>query len=125
MTPGRCGRSDGVLWTGFWLAWLTPLSVVLPLPGLVRLVVLLLFVLVVPGAALVCRLDVLDPVVEWALTMTAGLVAFSGGAVLMAWTGWWQPNALVLILAAGSLWPLCAEVRRRSTSLSAVATTGR
>jgi hypothetical protein len=100
------------------LSWLTPLSLVLPLPGLLRLLTVLGFSLVVPGAALVCRLRIDDRVVEWGLAITGSLVVFASGAVLMAWTGWWQPHVLLTGVALASGLPLWAELRDRSTGTS-------
>lgn len=87
-------------WTGLALALLTPLSLGAPLPVPVRLVVVLAFATLAPGAAVVCWLDGLDPVVRAALAMVISLAVFSGVAATMAWLGAWHPTLGVCVIAA-------------------------
>jgi hypothetical protein len=110
---GRRRPSEGVLLTGFSLSWAAPLCVALPMPAVLRLVVVLLFAVIVPGAAVVSRLGFEDRVVEWALTVTASLVICAGASVLMAWTEWWHPRGLFLGLAAACAVALWLELRGR------------
>jgi hypothetical protein len=67
--------------------------------GPARLVMLLAFLLVGPGAAVMSYPRIADRLVSWALTVTASLSIACGIAVLMLWTHTWNPGAAVLALA--------------------------
>ncbi len=77
-------------------------AALLPLPGPVRLVLLLVFLCLGPGAAVVAHVAPRDRLVGWALTLTAGLNVSTGLSVLTLWTGTWAPRVLVVALAAAS-----------------------
>jgi len=66
--------------------------------GPVRLVMLLTFLLIGPGAAVMAHLPVRDRLVSWALAITASLSIACGTAVLMLWTHTWSPQIAVTIL---------------------------
>jgi hypothetical protein len=66
--------------------------------GPVRLVMLLTFLLIGPGAAVMSHLRVAGRLVSSALAVTASLTVACGTAVGMLWTHTWQPRTAVLAM---------------------------
>jgi hypothetical protein len=81
-----------------WSAW-TVLAVELDL-GTLRAVSVLLFVAVVPGAAVTSWLAVDDPVFEATLVLGIGAAVGVATGEILVWTGWWAPLTALEILAA-------------------------
>ena len=75
--------------------------------GHLRLVLLMAFMLVGPGAAVLSLVRTADRFVSWALTLTASLTIACGTAVVTLWTHTWRPDlavgALVAAVATASI----------------------
>jgi hypothetical protein len=79
-------------------------GVALLLPaGPVRLLLVVAFDIVGPGAAVMAHVGVRDTLVAWALAVTASLSAMSLPAAVMLWLGEWQPVLAHVTLLAGTL----------------------
>ncbi|MDT5038135.1 MAG: hypothetical protein QOE03_3320, partial [Micromonosporaceae bacterium] len=82
--------------------------------GPVRLVMLLAFVTLGPGAAVICHVRVTDRLVEWALAVTASLTATAAVATAMVWVHLWQPVAAQAAMASAvGVSGLVALINRR------------
>jgi GT2 family glycosyltransferase len=67
----------------------------------------------VPGSALMTRLRGVDDVATAAgLAIALSLSLVTAGSLALAWTGWWHPELLALLLGGGSAALLLADLRR-------------
>jgi hypothetical protein len=70
----------------------------------------------VPGGAILTRLRTGEAMTDVALAVGLSLAMEIAGSLVLAWSGWWHPEALGIVLGAGSMGLLVAdlvEVRRR------------
>jgi hypothetical protein len=85
--------------------------------GPVRLVMLLAFLLIGPGTAVMSHVRVRDRLVSWALAVTASLTVACGAAVGMLWAHAWRPRVAVLaILVAVAVAAVARVVLDRSVA---------
>jgi hypothetical protein len=70
--------------------------------GPVRLAATLLAALVVPGWAVMTRLETDDPLTTLGMTVAFSLAIETVLSAILVWTGWWHPEVLALALGAGS-----------------------
>jgi hypothetical protein len=71
--------------------------------GSLRLLLVVAFDIVGPGAALMAHVRVRDTLVAWALAVTASLSVMSLPATVMLWLGEWQPLSVHIALLAATL----------------------
>ncbi|WP_181782006.1 hypothetical protein [Pseudonocardia pini] len=99
-------RPDPAVWAALAIGVAAPAAVAVQAPSGIRLVLVLAFVLVVPGTALLAWFPQGDGFVRAALTVVFGMALTAGSAALMLWTGFWQPLVglvLLAVLSVGSL----------------------
>ncbi len=82
-------------------------------PG--RIVATLLAALVVPGWAVMTRLEADDALTTLGMTVAFSLAIETVCCALLVWTGWWHPEALALVLAAASSVLILIDLRARGT----------
>jgi hypothetical protein len=122
MTARAAGHS--VAWAGLMVAGLSCASLALPAPAPARLVALLAFACVGPGAAVLGHLRFADPVVSWAMVVVLSLATFAGVATAQVWAAWWHPRVAILALSivvglsclSAVRGPTLALLRRKSGS---------
>lgn len=86
-------------------------ALALALPaGPVRAALLLLFVLLGPGNALLCHIDTASPLIAWGLAITAGLTIVTLGSAAMIWTATWRPLLAHVVLLIGTVLVALARV---------------
>jgi hypothetical protein len=89
-----------------------PVAVLLDLPTPVRLVLVLAFVLVVPGLAVLAHVPQRDAVVTAALVVVLGVAVTAAASALMVWTDLWHPALGLALLGALSVTSLLVAERR-------------
>ena len=77
-----------------------------------RTAVTLLAALIVPGAAVMIRMPISDPVQGVALVVGLSLAVEVAVTLVMAWTGWWHPVAAAAALAGVTAAALAADLVR-------------
>ena len=75
-----------------------------------RTAVTLLAALIVPGAAVMIRMPISDPVQGVALVVGLSLAVEVAVTLVMAWTGWWHPAAAAAALAGVTAAVLAADL---------------
>lgn len=85
---------------GLVAALVAPACIGLGAPAGIRLVAVLAFGTLVPGAALLCHFPVGDAAVSWALAVVLSWSVCATIAVVMAWSATWHPLAALLCLDA-------------------------
>jgi hypothetical protein len=90
---------------------LAPAAVAIGLPGELRLLAVLVFLCLAPGAALVTTLGNRASPVEPGLIVGASLGVAAVVAQTMLWLDAWWPKAFLYLLAAACLVPLLARLR--------------
>ena len=80
-------------WLGGVIGLATTAALALPTIGGLRLPLMLLFICLGPGCAVVAHLPLTDRVAALGLAVTLSLSAFVGVSAVMAWTGWWSRGA--------------------------------
>lgn len=83
------------------LAAAAVLATVLPIPE-VRPFLVIAAALVLPGAAIVTRLRVQEPIATAALIISLSLAVDTAGALLLVWTGSFHPGALAADIVGAS-----------------------
>lgn len=68
----------------------------------VRPFVVLVAACLAPGGAILTRLRTGEGLTDLALAVGLSLAVEIAGSLLLAWSGWWHPAALGLLLGAGS-----------------------
>jgi GT2 family glycosyltransferase len=67
----------------------------------------------VPGGALMTRLNIADDLATTAgLAVALSLALLAGGSLALAWAGWWHPKLLALLVGGASGALLAADLRR-------------
>ena len=66
----------------------------------------------VPGGAIVSRLGLPDALTAAAVAAGLSLAILTLATLALAWTGWWEPGALGLVLAVGFALLLLDNVRK-------------
>ena len=72
--------------------------------------------ILVPGGAIVTRLRTGEGLTDLALAIGLSLGVEIAGSLVLTWSGWWHPEALGIVLGAGSLALLTGDLvwdRRR------------
>jgi hypothetical protein len=92
-----------IAWTGMGAAELSVATVLLDAPSWARLVTVLAFVCVGPGAAVLSHLPVTRRSTAWALTNVVSLAVWAMGTAVYAWLNVWSPTALLVGLAAATV----------------------
>lgn len=70
----------------------------------------------IPGGAIVTRLRTGEGLTDLALAIGLSLGVEIAGSLVLTWSGWWHPEALGIVLGAGSLALLTGDLvwdRRR------------
>jgi hypothetical protein len=107
--PRRCASADCALLA---LAALAATGTLAPGSGLLRPLLVLLAACVVPGAALLTRVEVHDLLEAAGLAVAFSLGVEGAGALAMVWTGWWHPLAWGLTLLAAACSMFLLDLRR-------------
>src|SRR2546423_2676769 len=81
------------------LAVVTPILVRLPVGVLPKVVLVLLFALLAPGAAVLSKVRLGDAVTSWAMAFLLSVALFALVSVGMVWTRLWYPYVGLLLLA--------------------------
>jgi hypothetical protein len=68
-----------------------------------RLVLLLVFMVLGPGAAVLAVANVGNRLMSWALSVIGSMTIALGAGVLTLWTHLWQPDATLSVLAGGTV----------------------
>lgn len=58
--------------------------------------------LLVPGGALLTKLRTGESITDLALTVGLSLAVEVAGGLILAWSGWWHPVTLAVVLGGGS-----------------------
>jgi hypothetical protein len=114
LAPSTADPLRRVIGDGLLLA-LAALSAALCLTGThsgVRLMAVLVTACLLPGAALLTRLNAQDAFDRCALAIGLSLCLEAAGALAMAWTGWWHPSLWALTLLAGACLLLILDLAR-------------
>lgn|GEM_PF-5234321 len=82
----------------------------------VRLGLVVLSACLVPGASVLTRLSVQDPVEGAALAVGLGLTLEAIGTLAMTWTGFWHPAVWALLLMCGAGLLIAVDLRRNITT---------
>jgi len=115
--------STALTWTGASLGMLAPLVALSPVPPAVKILPVLLFTCLGPGAAMVCRVRLGDAVTAWALTLVLSLSTVAALAAGMAWLRLWHPSAGLVLLGtamAAACVPLLVQRLWRDEGSAAV-----
>jgi hypothetical protein len=96
----RPATGAALAWAGLALAVGNAAAALLPEAGPARLPLALAFVTLGPGCALVAHARLGDRTTAWALAVVLSLAIEALVSATMAWTGWWQPRAGAVALAA-------------------------
>jgi uncharacterized membrane protein len=107
--PRRCLAADSALLA---LAVLTALACLTDAGTVVRPLLVLLAGCLIPGAALLTRLPVADPLEAAALAVVGSLCMEAVGALAMIWTGWWHPVGWALTLMVVGCAMFALDLRR-------------
>jgi uncharacterized membrane protein len=110
-TDDRAARAQLELAALALIAVACVVNLVLP-AGTGRTIVTLLAALTVPGAAVMIRMPISDPVQGVALVAGLSLAVEVAVTLVMAWTGWWHPVAAAAALAGVTAAVLCADLVR-------------
>jgi hypothetical protein len=65
---------------------------------------------VVPGGAVLTRLRTGDAMTNFALAISWSLALEIAGSLVLAWSGWWHPEVLGMVLGAASAGLLVADL---------------
>jgi uncharacterized membrane protein YhaH (DUF805 family) len=84
---------------GLVLALLNVLAVPGALPGTVRILVVLGFACVGPGAAVLAHMRIRDATVTWAMVVLISLTVTAGAATGLIWLTSWHPAAVSLVIS--------------------------
>lgn len=87
--------------------------VALDLSSPVRIVAGTVFVLAVPGWAIVGLLGVRNPTFEWPLAVATSLALATLVAQGLVWAGWWSPFLALTVLAAVATPALLVQLAHR------------
>lgn len=110
----RAGDVSAIIaWTGIGTSLLAVLSVVLHAPGAARLVFVLAFCCLGPGAALVSQIRIPGAAAAWTLTNVLSLAVWAVGSAMLAWLHAWSPETLLVILATATIIGGAAALVRR------------
>lgn len=93
--------------------------VVADLGGVLRSVVILVFLTVAPGAGLVGLLRVDEPAVAVALSIALSVVLGVAMAQAMVWTATWSPTGAVIVLASVTAVLAMAQLARAAMATTA------
>jgi len=109
-SPHILARRNPLRWAAAGVGITAAVLILIDVPGPLRVAVVLLAWLAVPGWALMRWVEVKDPAARLALTAITSVAITILVSVLMVWTTLWHPRlvpAAILILSAGSLalWP--------------------
>jgi hypothetical protein len=85
-------------------------------PG--RIAVTLIAALVVPGWAVMTRLEADDPLTTLGMTVAFSLAIETVCSALLVWTGWWHPYVLAALLGAGSSVLVLIDLRARGSAFA-------
>src|SRR5256714_40418 len=85
------------------LAVVTPILVRLPVGVLPKVVLVLLFAFLGPGAAVLSKVRLGDPVASWAMAFLLSVALFALVSVGMVWTRLWYPYVGLLLLAVPTI----------------------
>jgi hypothetical protein len=77
-----------------------------------RLLLVLAAACLIPGAALLTRLSVDDPLEGFTVAVALSFSVEAAGAVVMLDVGWWHPFAWAIILLAGACVAFLVDLRR-------------
>ena len=69
-------------------------------PVQIRLPIVLTFLLLGPGAAIVGLLKLTDPLHQLTLVLAISISASSVVSIVLLYAGWWSPNEILLIVIA-------------------------
>ncbi|WP_239334669.1 hypothetical protein [Frankia sp. CiP3] len=94
------------------LAVMAGIAVVAP-SGPARPVLVLLALLLLPGAAVLTRLDTPDPLTWLGLAIVLSMAVDAGTSLVMLWSGLWHPMVLGAVLAAASMAALIIDLCMR------------
>lgn len=104
-----------IAWTGIILSVLASFTTAISGPPVLRLVAVLGFCCIGPGAALVSHVNIASRPTAWALANGLSLSLWGLASATMAWFHMWSPETMLIILstaAAGG----CALALKRSPS---------
>jgi hypothetical protein len=113
-----CVLVDGLL---LGLTATTVLSWAIGTHSPARIVLVLLTACLVPGAAVLTRLSVSDPLEGAALAVGIGLTLEAIGTLGMIWTGFWRPGGWASVLVAAASLVIGLDLRRNARSSGAAA----
>lgn len=102
------------------LLLIAPLTIALPMPQVIRVLVVLAAVMLAPGAAAVARLPFSQVGVYVAVVIAVSMAIGVAGATVSLWVGWWHPYLLAGLLGAASFALLVLDVRKITRRPSAV-----
>lgn len=88
------------------------LVIALDINGPLRWLLVTPAVLLVPGAAIVPALELEDIWAFAGMTVVLSMAVGTAAATLIAWIGWWQPQAIAAVIALVSCAGLLYDVRR-------------
>jgi hypothetical protein len=94
----RLGDRHAVSLIGLALALCLACLVVLPAPVAARAIVGFTVLFTLPGAAILTRVRIADPLAALATAIALSLSVDTAVALLMIWTGWWRPGAAAAVL---------------------------
>ena len=83
-----------------------------------RLVLVLLTACLVPGAAVLTRVSVRDPLEGAALAVGLGLTLEAIGTLGMIWAGFWHPEGWALFLGVTASLALAIDLRRNAAAIA-------
>ncbi|WP_322761758.1 hypothetical protein [Frankia sp. Cr2] len=92
------------------LAVMAGIAVVAP-SGPAQPVLVLLALLLLPGAAVLTRLDTPDPLTWLGLAIVLSMAVDAGTSLVMLWAGLWHPMVLGSVLGAASMAALIVDLR--------------
>jgi hypothetical protein len=101
-------------WVAAVLGLAAPAALVLGAPVPVRLVLVLAFVLVVPGSAVLAWFPQRDTVVTAALVVVFGIAMVAGVSAVMLWADFWRPALGLVLLGTASVVSLVVAQERQS-----------
>lgn len=90
-------------WIGIAVSVFAMLSVDLSAPSGVRLVAVLAFCALGPGAAVICQVRIRDTLSAWALADVLSLALWAIATAMMAWLRMWSSQTLLNILGVASV----------------------
>jgi hypothetical protein len=98
---------------GVALTLLLAVFVALSVDGAPRAIVAFAAMFLVPGAAITTAMPRIDPLTAVLASVVLSLAVDTAIALVLVWTGWWYPGAVVAVVLAGScavlirdMWPL-------------------